>query len=301
MIVGTGFSGSTLLSLLLDSHPRMVSVGETQGPYARVDPREYLCSCGRTLPDCPFWRRVRDAMQRRGFVFGADRWDMLFQPSGWAPLDALLTRSLRSNALDDLRDRVVGRLPPWSRRIGDVARRNEALVDSLLEVAGADVLVDASKDPARARHLERLTALRPCVLHLVRDAPGYVCSYVAHKGASIEEGVAVWRRMAGHVDRLFARLPEERRLRVRYEDLCADPRAVLGRISDFAGLEPPPWPLEFHAGEHHVIGNQMRFATSSDIRLDERWRERFAPDDVRAIVAATAEERRDYGYPDSPR
>jgi hypothetical protein len=238
-------------------------------------------------------------MQRRGLRFGPDCWDMLFRPSRWAPLDTLLTRSLRSNALDDLRDGVVGRLPMWSRRIREVARRNEALVASLLEVAGGEVLVDASKDPARAWHLERLTALRPLVLHLVRDAPGYVCSYVAHKGASIEAGLAAWRRMAGHVDRLFARLPEERRMRVRYEDLCAEPRAVLSRITDFAEVGPPPWPLEYHAGDHHVIGNEMRFATSSDIRLDERWRERFTQDEVRELLLATADERRRYGYADS--
>ena len=295
-IVGTGFTGSTLLSLLLDAHPRMLSVGETQGPTARVRAAEYGCSCGRTLPECPFWRAVAEAMGRRGVDFGPERWDMLFLPSGRPALDALLARSLRSNRLDDLRDALRDRLTPWGARMREIARRNEALVESLLETAGAEVLVDASKDPARVRHLERLTRLRPRVLHLVRDAPGYVCSYVGHKGAPLADGVRAWRRMAGHVERLFARLPAERRLRVRYEDLCADPPAVLARITAFAGVEPPPWPLEFHAREHHVIGNEMRFATSSEIRLDERWRERLGQADLAAIRTATAAERRRFGY-----
>jgi hypothetical protein len=297
MIVGTGFSGSTLLSLLLNAHPEMVSVGEATGPYVlAADRKQYTCSCGEPLARCPFWRRVGEAMARRGVQFDPDQWRTAFRLVDQRLGNLLLTRSLRNNRLDDLRDALVLRLPRLGRAMREIAARNEALVASMCEVAGKGVFVDASKDPLRAWHLERLTDLQPHALHLVRDSLGFVSSHVHNKQSTLDLGIRNWKRMAGHVERLFQRLPAERTCRVRYEDLCTDPTATLARIAEFVGAKPATEPLAFHAGEHHVIGNKMRFATSSEIRLDERWRERFSPAQADEVRRRTAGWRRIYGY-----
>ncbi len=53
-VAGYGRSGSTVVSLLLGSHPDFVSVGEL-GEFD-VDRRAgRLCSCGETAEHCPFW------------------------------------------------------------------------------------------------------------------------------------------------------------------------------------------------------------------------------------------------------
>jgi hypothetical protein len=297
MIVGTGFSGSTLLSFLLNAHPPIASVGEASGPFRHaVDQSLYLCSCGATLADCPFWTRVSEAMRARGIDFGPNRWRTTFVLSRRGLANHLLTRSLRSNLLDGARDALVQRVPPWGRALREVAARCEALAESILEVTGARVFADASKDPARVRHLEHLSALRPHALHLVRDSPGFVASRMHNTRTSLEEGVRDWNRMAGHIQRLFAILPADRRLRLRYEDLCRDPLKELARICAFVGVEAPSGPLDFRAVEHHVIGNRMRLGTSSEIRLDERWRERLTPAQVDHILRRTAAARRICGY-----
>ncbi len=296
-VVGTGFTGSTLLSFLLNAHPEIATVGEATGPYARWDDqRTYPCSCGKTLPDCGFWSRVAAEMQMRGFAFGPNRWDLDFQIARSRLARQLLTQSLRHVGLDALRDGLVLSVPPWRRTLRQAARRNEAFVASVLAVSGKRVFLDASKDPVRARQLLRLTDLELRVLHLVRDAPGFVSSFVPNADGTLGRGIRYWNRMVGHASRLAAQLPPERFLRVRYEDLCSRTDTELARIARFAGLAPRPGPVDFRATEHHVLGNRMRIAGSSEVTLDERWRERLTDAELHAIQRRTGRRRRLCGY-----
>lgn len=296
-VVGTGFTGSTLLSFLLNAHPEIATVGEATGPYAQWnDQRTYPCSCGKTLADCEFWGRVAAEMQGRGFAFGPNRWGLDFQLARGRLARQLLSQSLRHGGLDALRDDLVLSVPACRRTLSEAARRNEALVASVLAVSGKRVFLDASKDPVRARYLLRLTGLDLRVLHLVRDAPGFVSSFVPNADGTLGRGIRYWNRMVGHANRLAARLPADRFLRVRYEDLCSQTDAELARIARFAGLAPRPGPVDFRAPNHHVIGNRMRIAGSSEVALDERWRERLTDGELREILRRTARRRRLCGY-----
>lgn len=295
--MGTGFTGSTLLAFLLNAHPQIATVGEATGPFQRWgDQRTYPCSCQATLPECGFWRRVSEGMKRRGFEFGPNRWDLRFVLSSNRVAHQILSQSLRHNALDAARDAAVLGVPPWRRRLRDLAIRNEAFVASVLAVTGRQVFLDASKDAVRARYFHRLTGVDLRVLHLVRDAPGFVSSYVKNRSASLDAGIRYWNRTAGHARRLAALLPPDRFLRVRYEDLCTGTEDELARIARFAGLEPRPGPIDFRATEHHIIGNRMRMASSKEVVLDERWRERLDERQLDAIARRTARHRRRLGY-----
>ncbi len=296
-VVGTGFTGSTLFSFLLNGHPEIATVGEATGPFLRWDDqRTYPCSCGATLAECGFWKRVAEEMAARGFAFGPNRWDLRFWVSRQRAVRQLTTQSLRHNGLDALRDALVQGIPGWGSRLREIGRRNEAFVDSVLAVSGRRVFLDASKDAARASHLLRRTRLDLRLIHLVRDAPGLVSSFMKNRDESLSAGVRYWNRTAGHVTRLARRLPPDRLLRVRYEDLCTRTEAELARIARFAGLEPGSGPVDFRSQDHHIIGNRMRMASSSEVVLDERWRERLDPVQQREILQRTARYRRAFGY-----
>lgn len=296
-VMGTGFTGSTLLAFLLNAHPEIATVGEATGPIGRfADQRTYRCSCDASLEECVFWRRVGQEMKVRGFDFGPNRWDLRFVLTRNRVAHQLLTQSLRNNVLDAIRDAAVLRVPPWRRRLRELARRNEAFVASVLAVTGRRVFLDASKDAVRARCFHRLTDVDLRVLHLVRDAPGFVSSHVKNRSASLDAGIRYWNRTAGHAGRLAALLPSDRFLRVRYEDLCTATEDELARIARFAGLEPRPGPIDFRATEHHIIGNRMRMVSSSEVVLDERWRERLDESQLGVIARRTGRQRRRLGY-----
>jgi hypothetical protein len=295
-VAGNGFSGSTLLSFLLNAHPAIASVGEAVGPIpSEKSPREYVCSCGSALAACPFWERVGRSMAARGFVFDPEHWDLGFEVGKSRITRHLLVRSLRSRHVDELRDRLVLRLPRIGARMGELARRNVAFVESVLEATGKPVFADASKDPMRARYLTRLAGLDLRLVHLVRDAPGYVRSWIKNTGGTLDGGIRAWNRMASHVERLFP-AGGIQRLVVRYEDVCRETAKEVSRIAEFAGLAPVEGPIRFRECEHHVLGNRMRLMSSAEIALDESWREALSRAEVEAIVRRTHVHRTRFGY-----
>ena len=296
-VVGTSFTGSTLLAFLLNLHPQVVSVGECDPNFSNwPDPNEYPCSCGETLADCPFWTAVGADMARSGIRFEPDHWEMSF---GRVAHLGHVPRA--GEGVERLGRGLVLRAPVLGKHVRSVARRNEALVASARSVTGRPVFADASKSVNRVRLLDRTTDLSPFVVHLVRDSLGFVASKKSRadknpEGAEIGNATRFWNRRSAQAERLFRELPTERRLRVRYEDLCNDPERELGRICELVGLQPLPGPYEFLDGEHHIIGNRMRLSSSSEIVPDERWRTVLTEDEADDVRRLTNRHRQTFGY-----
>jgi len=51
-IASLGHSGSTLLDLMLGSHPRLVSLGEVHATIARAGEPQNPCTCGKPAEGC---------------------------------------------------------------------------------------------------------------------------------------------------------------------------------------------------------------------------------------------------------
>jgi hypothetical protein len=91
-------------------------------------------------------------------------------------------------------------------------------------------------------------------------------------------------------------------MRVKYEDLCADPQRVVDAIADFAGVGRAILPRNIFAGEHHIMGNDMRLARGDQaIRRDDSWRTRLTPLELSRIarIAGRANRAFGYGWPDA--
>jgi hypothetical protein len=74
-LTASPFSGSTLFSFLVNSHPDIATVGEMSGPTSRQDPETYQCSCGKGMKDCHFWIAVKARMGLEGLPFDPGRFD----------------------------------------------------------------------------------------------------------------------------------------------------------------------------------------------------------------------------------
>lgn len=103
------------------------------------------------------------------------------------------------------------------------------------------------KTPDHSMHLDLADELFPRsrVVHLVRDPRDVVASLLAASRRSWGAGwapatpraaVARWLECVEHAENSGARLGTERFMRVRYEDLRANPRSVLRAIATFIGL-----------------------------------------------------------------
>ena len=88
-------------------------------------------------------------------------------------LRGVQARSLRWPWLEHLRDRALAPLGVASD-MREVAARNWALANAVMDMTDTDAFVDASKERLRTRYLDRYLPAPPRVIHLVRDVRGVV-------------------------------------------------------------------------------------------------------------------------------
>ena len=296
-IATTSYSGATLLAVLLGSHPDIATIGEMNGIIPSEDPERYICSCGERIRACGFWNDVAVALRRLDIPFDVADFGLTFGVGGPRLMRRLRLNSLGHAVLDRARDELFLLWPPERAAQRRLAARNRAFIAVALELTGASVFVDTSKDVLRIDALDRFTDLDVSAIHLTRDVRGVVASRLS-RGVPISaaDGARQWARHHARVERRLARLPQDRQMRVRYEDLCRRPADTLAAIYRFCGVSQPDAgrPLD---GVQHVVGNPMRLARLEDIRLDERWRS-LPADQLAAIDRVAADARHRFGYDD---
>ena len=91
--------------------------------------------------------------------------------------------------------------------------------------------------------------------------------------------------ISSQVKFFFLRLtiPRSSRITVRYEDMCREPTLVMEKICGFVGV---PFQEEctklVKTDKHNICGSPMRFDKgSTDIELDESWREKLSKKELR--------------------
>ena len=239
-ITSRGHSGSTLLSLLVSGHSQVVSAGELK-MLSNPDPQRRLCSCHRQVPsECPFWGAVEQRVKDR---VGCS-------------LDQLL---LMDGGDDDM-----------------FLRHNEALFLSIAEESGSALIVDSSKALPRLSRLLTVEAqgadfvLHPVHLH---RGPFGTANSARKRGETLRQAVYNYTRLFFLTRE---RLRGVRALRVYYERLAVAPRAEMARVMGWLNLPLEEGQFQWRDGVRRDIhGNDMRFGSSDQIRLDQSWRQQL--------------------------
>jgi hypothetical protein len=319
-ILAASHSGSTLLAMLLNAHPDVVSVGELKATnLGNVD--EYRCSCGERIRSCGFWIRVSEGMARQGFAFDITDAGTDIRAGGTRYTRRLLAPLCRGPVLEGVRDAALWLSPAWRAGLPLIQERNAALVETLCEISGAKVVVDSSKIGIRLKYLLRCPGLNVKVIRLIRDGRAVTLTYMDparfadasdpglrgggsgsdRRGEELPMHVAArqWRRSNEEAEALLTGLAPSRHVQIRYEELCANPAGVLGKVFGFLGLDPSKAEPDFRAVEHHVVGNGMRLDMTSEVRLDERWQAVLLPEQLQMFDTVAGALNHQYGY-DAP-
>lgn len=163
------------------------------------------------------------------------------------------------------------------------------LYRGIANISGKSVIVDSSKVPMHGFILSRVADLDVYFIHLVRDSRAVAFSMGRKKQMPIGSGKTTlmanktsirsaidWNLQ--NMSLRMLRVPANRRLMIRYEDLAGDPRSELLKVLRWLG-EPEEHArflsdtsIEFGTN-HTVSGNPMRFTTgTTEIRRDMEWR-----------------------------
>ena len=303
-ILSDNRSGSTLLDQLLGGHPDVVSLGEVHHLVAYVlkdrtlyDPvHELVCSCGKDIPACPFWSSVARRLHTPVS-------ELRLKPRF---LDVALDEkhSVSSLSARQLR-KLVNRHPKlFSTRIASyvfdkrrVARDSFDLLDGVLAESGARYAVDSSKSPFRFRTLYEHSPSRTFAILLARDYRGTVFSKMK-RGRDMLNSARVWAEKLRRMQAVTADLPRDRLRRLRYEDLCRDPRSSLMGICEMLDLEYSDSLLSRPSEDvHHIGGSPSKLDPARrHIRIDTSFLDAFTPEQLARMKEIVGDVADDWGY-----
>jgi len=252
-ILSLARSGSTMLDVLLGSHPRFVGIG---AGYSFVNdwkgildrPEEELCSCGQTIHDCPFWgptwRKVLTIRDRPLL----DRYELL---------------------LDCCADYF------GPDRIPVDSSKREAHVDMCHRADGIEQKVLFLVKDVRLWVISNIENLkRQDAFHL----GGMIKTYGLKKPKNYLNRVPAkiflaWYRANKRI-RNYLRSANIDHFQLGYDELALYPDYMLNRIFDYLGVDREGTELSLtDTVSHSILGNQMRFQPEKKegILYDNRW------------------------------
>ncbi len=306
-ILAASHSGSTLLAMLLASHPEACTTGELKAT-SLGDPERYRCACGAPIRRCEFWNAIAASMRERGHAFDITRADTHITAGTTAYERRLLRPLVRRGLAERARDAALHLSPDWRGRLRRFQSVNEALVRSVCERTGARAIVDSSKVGIRLKYLLRNPNLDVRVVRLIRDGRAVALTYTdpdnyadaraahlrgggtggshADERLTLQEAAHEWRRSNEEADAILSTVAPSAYTTIAYEDLCTNTNAVLAKVWSFLDLAPVALTPGWRMRNPHVIGNGMRFDTTEEVRLDERWKSAL---DAKALAVFDAE------------
>lgn len=290
-LLGMDRSGSTLLTLLLNAHPQIASVGEV-ARVGRTMPERWekktgTCSCGIPFYRCDFWNQVLAGLAARGYgisqpdflksdIFGVGRLDYLYR--------RLLTKPLGRKFLLSI-------LPLYRGYKLRADEKFKAFVDAVLEVADSQVFLDASK----SSRIFFPRFLNPhfdvYVLNLYRDGRAIVNSWrnallrweTDEVGdEQFEDLIQKWIKSEQERCDILKWIPDDRMYSLKYEDLCIDPSHTIKCILHFLKLDERIDLLHGYKSkaEHHIMGNRVRLSPNERIILDKKFLKQMTDHDL---------------------
>lgn len=263
-------SGSTLLDMLLGSHPKIWTLGEIQNLPRTLNYLPQPCGCGQPVEVCSFWS---DLLPKIPLNEGA-------HPIGYFSAHPLRSREFR---LDLLKDLMRG-CPTIQEKeaFADYVRVNSGLFSVIWEALknreDADILwmVDASKNANRLFWLQQSQECDLRVIRLVRDVRGYVNSVTRPNHERRMVMLAARRWLFNNFIFMFLckRVFKANQVfSLHYKKLASQPAVVLDDIGSWLGLEFPGGAHEHFRNyvNHAISGNQTRWLDTG-IQLDDKWK-----------------------------
>ena len=298
-IISPSYSGSTLLSMLLAHHPRLVTLGEflDSRERRRFDGEGDFCSCGAELNACTYLETLVRKLNAEEMEFSVDYPNTAFN-SADGLTDRILRAHVRAPWFENLRRVAIAVLPPVRHTVKDIVARNCRVISTLLAQEGAEVYLDSAKNNNRVLYFDRYAPdVDVKVIWLVRDGRGVTNSIMKHYEMALEPAIEYWKTEQRIVAETTRYLRPEQLFTLKYEALCAEPGRWLAAICAFLGLDVALLPETFGDQPLHLTGNNMRLRGIAEIRVDEKWKSMLTTSDLEIFTRRGGDLNRRLGYP----
>lgn len=296
-IISEGHSGSSLLSVIMGSHPLCFSAGELGNLPNRCRKKIFL-DCVNQNSD--FWKKTfgKQGIKRLSIGLGDTR------ATPYIPLK--IEKRIRE---------VLG---------NDQVFNPYSLMFSKLD---REVIIDATKfypfveKKLKAREF-RTGAVEAYLLHLVRDGRAVLNSFLRRfDEMDVVDFTELWVQKTKGRQAYFHSFREDRRIEIAYEELASQPHQTIQAICQWIGIEFIEDMLEYWKYEHHDIsGNDGTYSLirryqgkemldkvrkvhgeyyekrELSIKLDLRWKKELSPENLEIFNRIAGEVNQPYEW-----
>jgi LPS sulfotransferase NodH len=287
-ILSQRYSGSTLLSFLLGTHPDIATIGERRKFYNKsLRPKaneNQDCSCGEKFVDCTFWTAIKERVMKRvsSKELMTNTTEFYFFNSKY--INHLATKVYQFFLLNNF----LRLMQPFSKTMKRLLDFNQVLVEETLNLTGKTAFLDSSKIIDHALYLSQIKDFDFYVIWLSRDPRAQVFSALKYNNWTIKEAARKWRDEMNKNIRIL----DKNRMNythLSYEKLCQNPEEEMRRILEFCGLDTNTFSIDFRQRTQHIMGNdKMRLGEDSKIEERKDWQENLSRMDVSMIEKITA-------------
>jgi hypothetical protein len=285
-IVSPSYHGSTLLSLLLGNHSRIVSLGDTF-PTSRYD---QVCGCGRRVSECHFWRNAIKQVDYSG-----DTGDLQVIPR-FAPITPSKWMNQRyGDRIIRLLLRLKLSLP--KRAENQFVKSYLIFVNYALRYYNKNIFIDGGKQISRLYTLFVASNIVKGVIHITRNPLSFVTSCVKQNGngqPNILKYIKTYKKYHIEISN-FCRQNDIPYIRIKYEDLLQSKHKVMASCFDFLEINNED---VFHpiAKDVHWHGNQSMFGFNGEIQNNEKWKTQLNKKQTEFIIKNSIKIRYELGY-----
>lgn len=138
-------------------------------------------------------------------------------------------------------------------------------------------------------------------IHIVRDPRDVAVSLCRARfgPAHVFPAAKRWRSYVKRVEKMRTKLREESFLQVRYEDLLQNPEPVLQEVCHFLGESFSPEMLAFHASKKKYPTDRRNFRNLNQPLMTgnaQKWKKTLSRREIRLVEAASGPALERYGY-----
>jgi len=288
-ILSQRYSGSTLLSFLLGTHPNISTIGERRKFYIKsITPNlndKTKCSCGAFFQNCDHWNAIKKGLLERVDIDSIN--------TNFTEFQILKNRYANWLACKSFEFCLVNGFPkmliPFSSKITKLNNYNRILVEEILKIDKKSIFLDSSKSINQVLFLSQIKELDLSVIWLTRDPRAQVNSAIKYNDWTIEEATENWKKEMIHNEKILKKLKIKHTV-LHYEALCKNPKQEINDLLKFTGLKASPFSLNFREKTQHIMGNySMRLGADDKIVERQEWRESLSEVEIKYIEDITIE------------
>lgn len=290
-----GHSGSTLLDMLIGTHPSILSTGELvhlPNQYyrnQRYDPTPsngLICSCLYSFYECSLWKNIFNYLNLKlGYDLYKNplKFKIAFLMKHSIPHQSIWNKIIRRILVFSIINHL--NIIDWIliKLNKHKIQNNILLYKSLWKLTSKEIIIDSTKDPIRLHFLLKAD-INVKVIVLRRNILGVSAS---GKKLNINpiNSAKLWLKFY-HEIKYILEWNNIKPLYVNYEDVIDNTTATLNKIFKFIGVnKTSKAKTKLNGSDYHLVaGNGLRYKSNFEIINDEIYKKLLTLDEQQDIL-----------------